>query len=196
MAVQLQPDDALIIVDVQLDFCPGGALPIVDGDKVVEPLNAWIAAAAAANVPVFASRDWHPAGHLSFAPHGGDWPVHCLQDDPGAVFHPDLALPQDAIVVTKGTRFDKDQMSAFDETGLAAYLRHRGIKRLWVGGLAQDCCVAATALDGIAAGFEVHLIEPATRPVTADGGAEAIGVMRAAGVVIERGEPPQTTSTR
>src|SRR6188474_788165 len=114
----LQPGDALVVVDMQIDFCPGGALPIEHGDAVVPVLNRWIAAAADADVPIYASRDWHPAGHLSFRESGGQWPVHCLQDSDGAKFHPDLHLPASAILVTKGTRFDKDQYSAFDETGL------------------------------------------------------------------------------
>src|SRR5262245_2557199 len=102
----LRPDDALLIVDVQSDFCPGGALPIDRGDDVVPVLNQWVAAAVDSRVPVFASRDWHPRQHLSFKESGGDWPVHCVQDTVGAQFHPRLTLPDSAIVITKGTRFD------------------------------------------------------------------------------------------
>ncbi len=190
MEANFAPGDALIVVDVQNDFCPGGALPIPSGDAVIGPLNTWIEAARAAGVPVLFSRDWHPVGHISFAEQGGPWPVHCVQDSEGAAFHPDLRVPDDAIIVTKGTRFDQDQNSAFDQTGLASYLKDRGIRRLWIGGLAQDVCVSATALDAKANGFEVHLIEPATRPVTADGGAEAVAVMRAAGIHMEHSGPP------
>lgn len=181
----LQEGDALLIVDVQNDFCPGGALPIKQGDEVVPVLNEWIAAAQATGVPVYASRDWHPLEHPSFAPQGGPWPVHCVQDTAGAAFHPQLRLPEDAVIVTKGTRFDKDQYSAFDETGLAEALRRREVRRLWIGGLAQDVCVKATALDAARAGFEVHLILSATRPVTAEGGEEALEELRAAGVRVE-----------
>ena len=179
----LHAGDALLIVDVQIDFCPGGALPIEHGDTVVPVLNRWIKAAVAAKVPIYASRDWHPAHHLSFSESGGPWPVHCLQDDRGAQFHPGLKLPPSTIVVTKGTRFDRDQYSAFDETGLAAELTKRGVTRVWVGGLALDVCVRATALDARRYGFETILIADAARPVTAAGGESALDEMRAAGVV-------------
>jgi len=179
---ELQQGDAVLVIDVQNDFCPGGALAIPDGDQVVAPLNRWIAAAHAAGVPVYASRDWHPANHLSFAPQGGPWPPHCVQDTPGAAFHPCLELGERAIIVTKGTRFDKDQYSAFDETGLAEELKRAGVKRVWIGGLAQDVCVKASAIDAAKAGFEVHLIPGASLPVTPEGGAEACEEMRAAGV--------------
>src|SRR5690606_2098089 len=89
----LKTGDGLLIVDVQKDFCPGGALPVEKGDQVVPVINHWIAAAAARNVPVYASRDWHPLGHISFKERGGPWPPHCIQDSDGAKFHPDLALP-------------------------------------------------------------------------------------------------------
>lgn len=174
--------DALILVDLQNDFCPGGALPIEGGHEVVEELNRWIDAATAAGVPVFASRDWHPKGHISFEPQGGKWPPHCLQDSEGAAFHPRLRLPEDAIKVTKGVRFDQDQYSAFDRTGLGDEMRRRGIERLWVGGLAQDVCVAATVLGGREEGFDVMLITKGTRPVTPEGGKKALQEMRDAGV--------------
>lgn len=181
----LRRGDALIVVDVQVDFCPGGALSIRGGDEVVPVLNRWITAAAEAGVPVCASRDWHPQHHLSFSESGGEWPVHCVQDSPGARFHPALTLPTDTLVVTKGVRFDRDQYSAFDETGLAAELRKRGVRRVWVGGLAQDVCVRATVLDARREGFDVILIADATRPVTPDGGERAIEEMRQAGARVE-----------
>ncbi|WP_019588961.1 MULTISPECIES: nicotinamidase [unclassified Thioalkalivibrio] len=180
----LQPGDALLVVDVQNDFCPGGALAIDDGDAVVPVLNRWLKAAGELGLPVYASRDWHPREHPSFEAQGGPWPPHCLQDSPGARFHPALALPPDAIRVTKGVRFDQDQYSAFDQTGLAVALRNRGVGRIWVGGLAQDVCVAATALDARKEGFAVQLIPDATRPVTAEGGREALQRMAEAGVEI------------
>lgn len=180
----LERGDALIVVDVQNDFCPDGALPIEEGHAIVPILNRWLEAAIAAGIPVYASRDWHPAQHLSFQQRGGPWPPHCLQDTEGARFHPDLALPDDVVKVTKGVRFDQDQNSAFDETGLAHELREQGVSRLWLGGLAQDVCVVATALEGRQAGFEVFLIEEATRPATAQGGRDALQRMKAAGVRI------------
>jgi nicotinamidase/pyrazinamidase len=181
----LRPGDAVIAVDVQLDFCPGGALPIEHGDDVIPVLNHWIAAAADAGVPVFASRDWHPLHHLSFKESGGEWPVHCVQDSPGARFHPNLTLPDSAIVVTKGVRFDQDQYSAFDQTGLAHELRKRGVRRVWIGGLAQDVCVRATVLDARREGFDAIVIADATRPVTRAGGERANEEMRRAGACFE-----------
>jgi len=177
----MEKGDALLIVDVQLDFCPGGALPIENGDKVVAALNQWIAEALELDLPVYASRDWHPFGHISFKPQGGIWPPHCLQDSNGARFHPNLRLPDSTIKITKGVRFDQDQNSAFDQTGLAHDLRKKGICRIWVGGLAEDVCVLATVLDGLKEGFLVMLIEDATEPVTASGGEQARQKMRSAG---------------
>ena len=181
----LQPGDALLLVDVQIDFCPGGNLPVAEGDQVVPVLNRWLAAAKEKGIPVYASRDWHPSGHMSFAARGGQWPDHCLQDSPGAAFHPELALPDDTVVISKGVRFDKDQYSAFDETGLAERLRQDGVSRVWVGGLALDVCVEATALGGREAGFAVRLIPEASRAITAEGAARAVAAMREAGVTIE-----------
>lgn len=171
-----------MIVDVQKDFCPGGALPIDEGDHVVPVLNRWMAAALAEGVPIYASRDWHPVVHLSFKDHGGRWPIHCVQDTDGARFHADLALPDSAVIVTKGVRFDQDQYSAFDQTGLAQQLRKEGIERLLVGGLAEDVCVLATVLDARREGFEVILIADATRPVAAPDGERARIKMRKSGV--------------
>ena len=180
-----RPGDALLIVDVQIDFCPGGALPIDDGDAVVPVLNRWIAAAVDAHVPIYASRDWHPAGHLSFTDCGGQWPPHCLQDSEGARFHPDLHLPSSVSLVTKGVRFDKDQYSAFDDTGLATELRRKQIRRVWIGGLAQDVCVRATVVGAREEGFETVVIADATRPVTCAGGESANADMRRVGASFE-----------
>lgn len=178
----LRRGDALMIVDVQKDFCTGGALPIEDGDKVVPILNRWIAAAVARGVPIYASRDWHPVGHVSFNERGGPWPPHCLQDSDGARFHSNLELPDSAVIVTKGVRFDQDQNSAFDQTGIVEQLRKDGIQRLLVGGLAEDVCVLATALDARREGFEVALIADATRPVSTQKGEKARKKMRDSGV--------------
>jgi nicotinamidase/pyrazinamidase len=183
-----EPGDALLIVDVQVDFCPGGALPIEGGHEVVPVVNRWIETALEANVPIYASRDWHPVGHISFKERGGLWPPHCLQDTDGAGFHPDLQLPESAIVVTKGVRFDQDQNSAFDQTGLAFRLRQDGIKRLWVSGLAQDVCVFASVIDARKEGFDVIVIEPATRAISVESGSKACQEMAAAGALVRREE--------
>jgi nicotinamidase/pyrazinamidase len=173
--------DALLIVDMQNDFCPGGALPIKEGDRVVPVVNEWIEAAVAGSVPVYASRDWHPLDHPSFKENGGLWPRHCLQDTWGAAFHAALRLPPSAVIVTKGTRFDKDQNSAFDETGLADLLAKKGIRRLFVAGLAEDVCVLATVLDALKAGFAATVIAAGTRGVTEEGAKAARDRMAAAG---------------
>jgi len=185
IAERLGRGDALLVVDVQPDFCPGGALAVPGGDEVIPVLNRWIAAARARGVLVYASRDWHPTQHLSFEAQGGPWPPHCVQDTPGAAYHPALALPEDAVKIAKGTRLDRDQYSAFDGTGLAEHLRRAGVERLWVGGLAQDVCVRASVLDACKEGFAVHLIASATRPVEPEAGEEALREMREAGARVE-----------
>jgi nicotinamidase/pyrazinamidase len=158
--------DALIVVDLQPDFMPGGPLAVAEGDSVA----ASIGRLAARFSTVVATQDWHPPGHVSFAERGGPWPPHCVAGTPGAEVH--AALP-DALVtlkLRKGTRVDFDSYSAFrdDEgslTGLAGYLRDRGITRLYVCGLARDYCVRATAIDGVQEGFEVYVLEDLTRAV-------------------------------
>lgn len=177
-------NDAVLAIDVQKDFCPGGALAIKDGDDIVPLLNRWIDAAFLKGVPVYLSRDWHPINHPSFKDAGGPWPPHCIQDTDGARFHPDLKRPENSIVVTKGVRFDIDQYSVFDRTGLADRLKQDGIRRLWVGGLAQDVCVLHSVLDALKEGFAVKVIGAATRPVSAEDGRKALDKMRNAGAAI------------
>jgi nicotinamidase/pyrazinamidase len=174
--------DALLVVDVQNDFCPGGALPIAGGDAILPRVNALIDEATRAGALVVASRDWHAPDHVSFAAQGGPWPRHCVRDEIGAAFRPGLKLPSSALIVTKGDRRDSDQYSAFDRTGLADELRRREAKRVWVCGLALDVCVKATALDSAAAGFPTVLVASATAPVTAEGGAAALAELARAGV--------------
>jgi nicotinamidase/pyrazinamidase len=187
MAPNFRPGDALLIIDVQNDFCPGGSLAVPEGDRVVAVLNRWIATAVAAGVPVYASRCWHPPGHVSFRERGGPWPPHCVQNSPGAAFHSALELPPDVPTITKGADLDCDNYSDFFETDLAERLRRDGVRRLFVGGLALDYCVRATVLDGLKEGFDVHLIRAGTRAVeVAPGdGARALAEIGAAGAVIE-----------
>ena len=134
----IEKGDAVLVIDVQKDFCPGGALAVKDGDAVVRLLNQWIEAAFLKGSPVYLSRDWHPVKHPSFKDCGGPWPPHCIQDTDGARFHPDLKRPENTVVVTKGVRFDIDQYSVFDQTGLGSRLKQDRVRTLWVGGLAQD----------------------------------------------------------
>ena len=192
MAIKLTVSDALLLVDVQNDFCPGGALAVADGDAVVPALNAWIAAARQGGARVFASRDWHPPDHLSFAARGGIWPPHCVQDTPGAAFHQDLELPDDAVIVTKADTADREAYSAFDSGELAVQLRAAGIERLWVGGLATDYCVKASVLDAAELpGLEVRVITNAIRAVDAapGDGEAALEAMREAGATLEHAAP-------
>jgi len=184
---ELTHRDALIIVDVQNDFCPGGTLAIDDGDRIVPVLNEWLRKAARDEAVIAASRDWHPGDHCSFRDQGGPWPPHCIRDTEGAAFHPALALPNDTIVVNKGEAQDRDNYSAFDDTGLAERLRELGVERCWIGGLAQDVCVRASVIDACNAGFTTHVLARATRPVNLDpgDGERALEEMRAAGAHIE-----------
>jgi nicotinamidase/pyrazinamidase len=181
---RLRKGDALLILDVQNDFCPGGALAIDGGDEVVPVLNRWIGAAQAQGLPIYLSRDWHPLNHPSFSVAGGDWPVHCLQDSLGAAFHPDLLVPPGVEIISKGVRFDENQLSAFHETGLARQLRRRGVQRLWVGGLALDVCVLLTVLDALREGFAVVVLAQGCRPIDRSGGRQALTDMEHAGAVV------------
>lgn len=179
---------ALLIVDVQNDFCTGGALPVPKGEDVVPPLNGYIDQAAALGAPVYASRDWHPSVTTHFAPYGGPWPVHCVQDSAGALFHPDLRLPTTSTVVTKGDEPHHAGYSAFDGhtadgRALLADLRARGIVRLYVGGLATEYCVKQTVLDGLKAGLAVTLLGDAIAGIEATSGDSA----RALAAMCEQG---------
>jgi len=185
--------DALVVVDVQNDFCPGGALAVPEGDRVVPVLNRYAERFAARGAPVFASRDWHPARTTHFAEYGGAWPPHCVQETPGAALHAALRLPAGAEVVSKGTGAEEDAYSCFqaraaDGTDFSALLARRGIRRLFVGGLATDYCVKATALDARRAGLEVVVLEDAVRAVdVAPGdGERALAEMTAAGAARAR----------
>src|SRR5437773_7029648 len=162
-ASSLSATDALLLVDVQSDFCPGGALPVPEGDQIVPVLNLWLKAAQQSGAKIIASRDWHPPDHVSFREQGGPWPAHCVQGTSGAAFHPGLKLPKRRRLISKGTRRDREEYSALADSRLARELKREGIRRLWIGGLALDVCVRATVLDALRAGFEVHLIKDATR---------------------------------
>jgi nicotinamidase/pyrazinamidase len=155
---------ALIVVDVQNDFCPGGTLAVPRGDEVVAPLNNLIAQFLNRGEPVFKSRDWHPPQTKHFQAHGGTWPVHCVQNTKGAEFHADLMADDRIKIVSKGLG-DEDCYSAFDGTDLAAQLQSSGIEEVWIGGLATDYCVKSTVLDALKQGLKVKAIENAMRAV-------------------------------
>lgn len=195
-------DEALIVVDVQNDFCPGGALAVAGGDEIIARINALMDDFST----VVLTQDWHPADHSSFAanhpgadpfsliemPYGPQvvWPVHCVQGKPGAEFHPDLRCDPAHLIIRKGFRAAIDSYSAFFEndrktpTGLAGYLHEIGVKKLTFVGLATDFCVAYSALDGVEHGFSVDLLEGACRAIDLDGSlAKARALTMAAGVV-------------
>ena len=176
---------ALVVVDVQNDFCPGGSLAVERGDEVVAPLNRLIAEFLRRGEPVYKSRDWHPAETKHFAAYGGTWPVHCVQNTRGAEFHPDLLDDPRIHIVSKGTG-DEDSYSAFDGTDLAEDLRRRGVREVWVGGLATDYCVKNTVLDALRQGFRVRAVRDAMRAVNLQPGDDqrAVEEMRAAGAEI------------
>jgi len=177
--------DAIIVVDVQNDFCPGGALPVPEGDRVIPPLNALLRRATCLNI---ATRDWHPREHRSFKDQAGIWPVHCVAETWGADFHPALDHSRLQVIVSKATTRDQEAYSGFQGTSLATLLHERGVERLLIGGLATDYCVKATALDARQAGFEVVVLEDAIRGVEVNHGdcARAIEEMRRAGCIFFR----------
>ena len=161
---------ALLIVDVQNDFCPGGALAVPEGDEIIPVLNRYIELFSKNRLPIFASRDWHPRVTKHFREFGGRWPKHCVQNTKGARFHPDLKLPKDAIILSKGMDPDKESYSAFhalDSNGVEflKLLDTFGIEELFAGGLATDYCVKFSVLDALRLGFKVNLLTDAIKGV-------------------------------
>ncbi len=183
-AIQVGDGDALIVVDVQNDFLPGGALAVPRGDEVIAPLNRVLDLFHTRGLPIFASRDWHPANHCSFRDRGGPWPPHCVADTEGAQFPASLQLPAFTAIVSKATSPDKDAYSAFEDTPLAMQLQMYGVKRVLVGGLATDYCVLNTVKDAVRHGFGVVLLTDAIRAVDVQpgDGERALAEMRALGV--------------
>lgn len=177
--------DALIVVDVQNDFLPGGSLSVPRGNEVVPVLNAAIAEFERQGLPIYATRDWHPADHCSFQARGGPWPPHCVAGTPGAAFAPELQLPRARRIVSKATIADRDAYSGFADTELDRLLREGGVRRVVVGGLATDYCVLNTVRDARRAGYDVVLLTNAIRAVDVHpgDGDQAIAEMRALGAV-------------
>ena len=163
--IEMDRFSGLIIVDVQNDFCPGGALAVKKGDRIIAPLNRYIPYFQAVRAPIFATRDWHPKNHISFKDRGGPWPPHCVQGTKGANLHPDLHIPYGTAVVAKGFLVDQDAYSGFQGTDLEARLRENRIRRTFIGGLATDYCVKQTVLDSLTCGFETFLLEDAVQGV-------------------------------
>ena len=161
----LKKGDALVVVDVQNDFLPDGNLAVSEGDQVVPVFNRYIEVFQSRNLPIYATRDWHPPGHCSFQEKGGPWPPHCVSDSKGAQFASGLNLPANAVIISKGKEMDRDAYSGFEGTDLDERLRSEGIGRLLIGGLATDYCVLNTVKDALKLGYQVLLLQDAIRAV-------------------------------
>jgi len=182
-------DAALLLVDVQNDFCPGGALAVPEGDRVIPVLNRMIDRFESRGLPIYASRDWHPPDTTHFQEQGGPWPPHCVAGTRGADLHPDLRVPRDTIVISKGQDRADDGYSAFEGTTaegrmLADDLRARGVGTIYIGGLATDYCVRASALDARRHAFDVALLTDGTAGIDPAGSERAVEEMRRAGAVV------------
>ncbi len=173
---------ALIVIDVQNDFCSNGALAVPDADTIIPVLNHWIRHFSDRHLPIVLTQDFHPKDHCSFYAQGGPWPPHCVAATWGAAFHPDLEISPAAAIFRKGGDLTRDAYSGFegvsdDGLTLASWLHRQGVDRLVVGGLATDYCVRATVLDGLGLGFAVQLIESAMRGVEVHPGDSARAVL-------------------
>jgi nicotinamidase/pyrazinamidase len=184
----LRAGDALLIVDVQRDFLPGGALPVPEGDKVIPALNRCIEEFVFRGLPVFATRDWHPINHCSFRSRGGTWPEHCVAGTPGAEIPYSLKLPAAAELISKANTPEEDAYSGFQGTDLLSRLRARGCCRVFVGGLATDYCVKCTVLDALSNDLAVVVLEDAVRAVDVQpgDGARALAEMLARGAAVAK----------
>lgn len=180
-SIPIQDGDALLLVDVQNDFLPGGSLAVLEGDQVVAPLSRCVDLFYRHGQPVYATRDWHPADHCSFQMQGGPWPPHCVQDTPGAEFAPELGLAAFAMIVSKASNPGQDAYSGFDGTNLAFQLMMYGVKRLFIGGLATDSAVLHTVRDALKQGQAVYVLSDAVRAVNPEDGERAIAEMTALG---------------
>lgn len=167
---QPQTGDALLIIDVQNDFLPGGNLGVPHGDEVIPSLNNYLRIFIAHHLPIYATRDWHPAQHCSFHSQGGKWPAHCVAGTSGAEFAATLQLPDSTIVISKATMPQEDAYSGFQHTNLDASLRSSGIQRLLIGGLATDYCVLNSVRDALSHGYQVYLLIDAIRAIDAQPG--------------------------
>lgn len=184
LKISITNKSALLIVDMQKDFCEGGALPVTGCNALVPIINDYIVSFVSKKRPVIASRDWHPPNHKSFKDRGGPWPPHCVQETKGAEFHEGLKLPNDTIVISKAFLPDKEAYSAFDGTELHYILNKLGINRLFICGVATEYCVKATALDAVALGYQTILLVDAVAGVNSRDAEEAIKEMLSKGVIL------------
>jgi nicotinamidase/pyrazinamidase len=192
------PRHALVIVDVQRDFLPGGRLAVKGADRIVESVNRYARLAARGGIPIFLTRDWHPSRHSSFAERGGPWPEHCVAGTSGAEFADELEIPPGSVVVSKGAHPDRDAYSGFEGTELHERLRERGIERLFVAGVATDYCVLHTVRDAISKGYRVTVLSDAVSAVDArpGDGARALDEMRGRGAEVQELEKLEALAER
>ena len=174
---------ALVVVDMQNDFCPGGTLAVKEGDSIIPVINKYIDSFSRAGDPVVFTRDWHTPDHCSFTSSGGIWPAHCVAGTTGAEFHPDLNVPEKSLIISKAERRDADAYSGFEGTELDRMLRSLKVNEVWVCGLAADYCVKSTVIDALTLGFNVKVIKDGTRAVDVkpDDGNAAVAEMKKAG---------------
>ncbi|WP_297090553.1 nicotinamidase [Thermococcus sp.] len=176
------PEEALIVVDMQRDFMPGGALPVPEGDRIIPRCNEYIRAFMGRGALIVATRDWHPENHISFREQGGPWPRHCVRGTEGAEFV--VELPADAVIISKATEPDREAYSGFEGTELAEILKKRGVKRVYICGVATEYCVKATALDAVKHGFETYLLRDAVKGIDEEDEERALRELESAGVRI------------
>jgi len=188
--IELGEGDALLVSDIQNDFLPGGSLAVQEGERIIPVLNDYIDRFSHRQLPVFATRDWHPANHCSFIRQGGPWPEHCIAGSKGAEFVTDLHLPVSVYIISKGTDLEREGYSSFSNRTFKAQLDNAGVRRLFIGGLATDYCVLNTVRDALNYHFKVFLLIDAIRAVNVQkqDGENAINEM------IEKGAIPITLS--
>lgn len=188
--IAFQTGDLLLIVDPQMDFMPGGTLAIPGGDEIIPLLNEYLTKAIRAKIPIAISRDWHPPNHISFQEQGGPWPVHCVQNTPGAAFHPDIRIPPNALIVNKAFHSDREAYSALEgvvdssQLPFTDKLNELGIRRIWIAGLALDYCVYHSAMNGHDLGYEFHVILAACRGITDNATQKALENMRDSDIIL------------
>ena len=187
---KLDRTDALIVVDIQNCFCPGGELPVKEGDKIIPIINKYIHKFQKAGAKIYATRDWHPPDHKSFKEYGGIWPPHCLKGSKGAEFRSDLKLPEETTVISTGDKPSVEGYSGFDHTNLERKLKGDGVDRVFVGGLATDYCVKYTVLDAVEKSFETILLIDAIKGVNRKPG----DAERAIDEMVEKGAKKATLS--
>ncbi|WP_048152510.1 nicotinamidase [Palaeococcus ferrophilus] len=176
------PEEALIVVDMQRDFMPGGALPVPEGDRIIPRVEEYIEEFRKRGALIVATRDWHPENHISFRERGGPWPAHCVQGTPGAELV--VKLPEEAIIISKADEPDKEAYSGFEGTNLAEILKEKGVRRVYVCGVATEYCVRATALDAARHGFEVFLLKDAVKGIKPEDEERALKEMDDRGVTV------------